>query len=66
MQELIRTLAQLLGNKRYLLDLETILTKLDLTPKERQTMQFLKEDLRMLETKHTQLDRKSKQTWKNW
>jgi len=64
MKELMRIFYQLLGNKRYLYDLENILDKLDLSPKERQTMNFLKNDLQSLQMDVNKLQTKAKQPWR--
>ena len=64
MNELMRALYQLLGNKRYLNDLEKILERLELTPHERGTMQYLQNDLKQLENENSQLKRKANQPWR--
>ena len=66
MKELMKTLYVLLGNKRYLHDLEKILEKLDLTPAERQTMEHLRNDLRNLQNELSQAKQKAKQPWRNF
>jgi hypothetical protein len=43
---LIRALAQTVGNKRYLHDLENLLNKLELTPHDEETIWYLIRDLK--------------------
>jgi hypothetical protein len=43
---LIRALAQAVGNKRYLHDLEDLLNKLELTPHDEETIWYLIRDLK--------------------
>lgn len=48
-EELKRVLKQVVGNKRYLGDIDTLLDKLpDLSPNEKQAIQYLMQDLEQL------------------
>ena len=59
----MQTLHRVLGNKRYLTDLEKIMKRIELEPHERQTIQFLIQDLNNLKQKAQQ---QPKQPWKTW
>lgn len=48
LRDLVTTLYQLLGNKRYLHDLEVILGWLELNPHDSQTIMYLMRDLKDL------------------
>jgi len=61
-RELIRTLACALGNKRYLTDLEKMLERLELSGRDKQTLQYLIQDIRHLKTTSD----KNKQPWRKW
>lgn len=50
MKELMQVFYRLLGNKRYLSDLERILEKLDLDINERETLILLAQDLGHIQT----------------
>ena len=63
MNDLIRAITQLVGNKRYIVDLQKILEKLDLTPHERQTMQHLVQDLNQANIDKQQAENKAIKPW---
>ncbi len=63
MNELIRAITQLVGNKRYIVDLQKILDRLDLTHNERQTMQHLVRDLNQVGIDKQQAEVKGRSPW---
>lgn len=48
--QLMRSLYQSIGNKRYLHDLEIFLSKLELSPEEAQTLCYLSRDIENLKS----------------
>ena len=54
----MKVLYSILGNKRYLKDLEDILSRVELRPEERQTFHLLARDLQSLENKKDESWRK--------
>lgn len=65
MKELIRSLnsalIQLLGNKRYMSDIENMLNRLDdnaITPSEKQAIRYLIQDLRQAEVEKSRSSRR--------
>lgn len=52
-QLLIRVLAQSIGNKVYLKDIERLISRMDLTPQEEQALRLLAQDIRQLSQNKT-------------
>ena len=51
MEDLIKTLYQVVGNKRYMHDIEKYLKRIEITPKEKHTLRYLIADLKELKQK---------------
>lgn len=66
MKELMASFIRLIGNKRYMSDLERILVRLEVTPQERHTLQLLTQDLNYIKQELSDAERKSRQPWRKW
>jgi len=59
----IRAVAQTVGNKRYLRDLEKLLERVDMEPDEARALDYLANDVRQLQTEY---QRRKREPWRMW